>query len=392
MEKLIINIIENFHIIMLIIVVLCFIIPMIYTLTKRKKRKEKRDILDKRTIMIDSGISSNVVLILFHLVFFIFGLIIIYAATNTVENLSTMIFGIIFGITMCLIPVFISMKAIKTTIKVLNGKYIIILDELKDKYYYEDRSYNGDNIDDSGWRLYFKDYFKNYDKYVKFKDLKEGGNYKIGDKFYLVFLKGSNYPYMFAADKYNLAPSEKEKLKTIDEVAEYTKLEKFILETETQNQNVILNKKKIIKDFFDKSQKQTIIFFVFAALFALLFGIVIYKWYFNLIGLIVILFMFICFLLMSIVKIKYLFVIINNIKNDNYIISEDEVVSLNNEMRYSDSNKMISFKFKNYKKIVYADKKYFTDVVIGDKLYLIFVKGEKEPIKVYSVKNNILEK
>lgn len=392
MEKLIINLIENFHIIMLIIVVLCFIIPMIYTLTKRKKRKEKRDILDKPTIMIDSGISSNVVLILFHLVFFIFGLIIIYAATNTVENLSTMIFGIIFGITMCLIPVFISMKAIKTTIKVLNGKYIIILDELKDKYYYEDRSYNGDNIDDSGWRLYFKDYFKNYDKYVKFKDLKEGGNYKIGDKFYLVFLKGSNYPYMFAADKYNLAPSEKEKLKTIDEVAEYTKLEKFILETETQNQNVILNKKKIIKDFFDKSQKQTIIFFVFAALFALLFGIVIYKWYFNLIGLIVILFMFICFLLMSIVKIKYLFVIINNIKNDNYIISEDEVVSLNNEMRYSDSNKMISFKFKNYKKIVYADKKYFTDVVIGDKLYLIFVKGEKEPIKVYSVKNNILEK
>ena len=46
MEKLIINIIENFHIIMLIIVVLCFFIPMIYTLTKRKKRIENRDILD----------------------------------------------------------------------------------------------------------------------------------------------------------------------------------------------------------------------------------------------------------------------------------------------------------------------------------------------------------
>ena len=391
MEKLIINLIENFHIIMLIIVVLCFIIPMIYTLTKRKKRKVKRDILDKRTIMIDSGISSKIGLILFHLVFFAFGLIIIYVATNTAENLSTMIFGIIFGMAMCLIPIFISMKAIKNAIKVLNGKYIIILDELKDKYYYEDRSYNGDNIDHSGWRLYFKDYFKTYDKYVIFEDLKEGGNYKIGDKFYLVFLKGSNYPYMFAADEYNLAPSEKEKLKTIDETAEYIKLEKFVLETETQNQNVVINKKKIIKGFFDKSQKQTIIFSVFATLFALLFGIVIYKWYFNLIGLIVILFMFICFLLISIVKIKYLFGIINNIKNDNYTIKEDEVISLNNGMQYRDSNKMISFKFKNYKKIVYADKKYFTDVVIGDKLYLVFVKGEKEPIKVYNVKNSVID-
>ena len=53
---------------MLIIVILCFIIPIIYTLTK--KRKLKRYILDKRTIIIDLGISSNIGLILFHLVFF----------------------------------------------------------------------------------------------------------------------------------------------------------------------------------------------------------------------------------------------------------------------------------------------------------------------------------
>ncbi len=46
--------------------------------------------------MVDSGISSDIGLILFHLVFLVFGLIIIYVATNTAENLSTMIFGIIF--------------------------------------------------------------------------------------------------------------------------------------------------------------------------------------------------------------------------------------------------------------------------------------------------------
>lgn len=37
------------------------------------------------------------------------------------------------------------------------------------------------------------------------------------------------------------------------------------------------------------------------------------------------------------------------------------------------------------------NKKYFADVVIGDKLYLVFVKGEKEPIKVYNVKNSMVE-
>ena len=57
---------------------------------------------------------------------------------------------------MCLMPIIISLKTIKTAIKVLNGKYIIILDELKDKYYYEDHINNGDNIDHSGWHLYFK--------------------------------------------------------------------------------------------------------------------------------------------------------------------------------------------------------------------------------------------
>lgn len=388
MEKVIINFIEKIHIIWLIIVVLCFIIPMIYTLTKRKKRKVKRDILDKRTIMIDSGISSNIGLILFHLVFLVFGLIIIYVATNTAENLSTMIFGIIFGIAMCLIPIFISMKTIKTALKILNGKYVIVLDELKDKYYYQDRSYNGDNIDNSGWHLYFKDYFKTYDNYVKFKDLKEGGNYKIGDKFYLVFLKESNYPYIFAADEYNLAPSEKEKLKTIDEVAEYIKLEKFVLKKEIHNERIIINKKRIIEDF---CKNKSIIPDILIPIGILLFGIITYISFLQLILLIIILVIFLFFLIMGIYSVKYRLGIVKNIKNNNYKIKEDEVVSLNNRLSYSDSNKMISFKFKNYKGIVYADKKDFYDTKVGDKFYLVFVKKEKEPIKVYNVKNSMIE-
>ena len=116
MEKLIINLFENFHIIMLIIVVLCFIIPIIHTLIKKKKRKVKKDILNKKTIMVDSGIYYNVGLNLFLLIFFTIGLILIYLAIKYAENNFTMIFGIIFGIAMCLIPIIISLKTIKTAI------------------------------------------------------------------------------------------------------------------------------------------------------------------------------------------------------------------------------------------------------------------------------------
>ena len=52
---------------------------------------------------------------------------------------------------------------------------------------------------------------------------------------------------------------------------------------------------------------------------------------------------------MGIYSVKYRLGIVKNIKKNNYKIKEDEVVSLNNRLSYSDSNKMISFKFKNYK-------------------------------------------
>lgn len=114
--------------------------------------------------------------------------------------------------------------------------------------------------------------------------------------------------------------------------------------------------------------------------------------YFNLGAVITIVLAFLCLLIFTIIKIKYLVQIITNVKKDKYEIKEDEIVSLNNGIQYSDSNKMISFKFKNYKKIVYADKKYYDNPKIGDKFYLVFVKGDKEPIKVYDANYSLLEK
>lgn len=130
-------------------------------INQKKKRKVKKDILNKKTIMVDSGIYYNVGLNLFLLIFFTIGLILIYLAIKYAENNFTMIFGIIFGIAMCLIPIIISLNIIKTAIIVRNNKYVIILDELMDKYYYNDRAFSGENVDRSGWRLYFKAYDTN---------------------------------------------------------------------------------------------------------------------------------------------------------------------------------------------------------------------------------------
>lgn len=390
-ENLIIKFIENIHIVFIVVAILCFVIPMIYSVVKRKQRKKKRDILDSKTILIDSGVYGGVGFILFHLVFLLVGIIVIYAAITTAENTFSMIFGIVFGIAMCIIPIIISLNSIKTYIRVLNRNYVIIEDELMDKFYYQDRSYHGEGIDQSGWRLYFKHYFKKYDKYVKFRDLREGDNYQIGEKFYLVFVKGGNL-YKFRAKEYTLAPSEKDKLKTIDDVKDYVDLEEFVLEKEIPSETIVINKERIINDFFDKKRKRGLVFDILLPIAILLFGIIIYISFSVLFELILVFAVFVFFLIMNIIHIKHILNMIKQIKNNNYEVKEDEIVSLNSRLSYSDSNKMISFKLKNYKKIVYQDRKYFADVKEGDKLYLVFVKGEKEPIKVYNAKYSTISK
>lgn len=385
MENIFMLVIQNMNITLIVSIIICLVIPFIFIISRNKKRKVKRDILDKKTIMIDSGISGEIVWIIFLSLFFVVGLILVYLSITKEFSIS----GIIGGSIFCIIPTLITLMIIKITINILRGNYVIIEDELMDKHYYADpRSNNAF----SGWLLYFKYFFKKYNNYVKVQSLREGNNYKIGDKFYLVFVKGNSIPYVFSAKEYKLDQSEKENLKTIDDIDDYTKLKEFVLEKNVDtNENIILTPKKIINDFFNKSRKQTFIFVIFLPIFLLILGIVSYNLFFNIPALIIISIVFVVFLFMCIIIIKHYITIINNIKNNNYKIKSDEIISLNARIPYSDSNTTISFKFKNYKKIVYAEKKDFTDVKIGDKFYLVFVESSKEPINVYNVKNTIID-
>lgn len=386
-ENIIVSFFDHIEIVLFVVAVFCFIVPMAYTMIKRGRKKVHKDVLNKRTIMIDSGISSKIALTLFLLVFLIVGMIVIYLAIYKSENLYTMIAMIVMGIIFCLVPSIIGFHIIKTAIKVLNKKYVIVLDQLMDIYYYNEVE-SDFNHDHSGWQLYFKDFFKVYNQYVKIRNIGEGNKYNKGDLFYLVFVKGSRTPYVFAANEYTLDPSERDKLKTLEEAKDYIKLKKFTLETEVYNGKKMINSNTIIHDFFGKDEKRTLLFFGLISIFLLIVCIGISS--FSLVASIVVLLVLICILFIAIVKIKYLYSIIRKIKRSQYEIKIDEVISVNENLQYSDSNQITSIKFKNYDKIVYTNKKENYNAQVGDSFYLVFVKGETTPIHVYNTKNSIL--
>ena len=388
MENIILSFFENIHIVFFAIFILSFFIPITITIARNKKKDK---ILDKYSIFLDSGISKRVFAIFAMLLFFAIGLIIIYLSSreyNLDKNKS--VTGMVFSLFFIIPPIIFIINTLKESIKILTGKYVIVVDELMDKYYYNDHS-SADQTDHSCWCLYFKDYFKKYNAKVKIESLKRGNSAKEGDKFYLVFIKGCKSPYIYECKKYTLEESEKDKLKKLDEAKSYINIKEFVLEKIVQNEKIVINKSTIKKDFTKAGHRKTAIIYIFLCIFLMIFLSMCILEFKNLLATIILLLATVFWIFMTIIKIKYVFKIYSNINKGNFKIKEDEVISLNNRIQYSDSNHVINFKFKNYKKLVYEDKRVYHDTQIGDKFYLVFVKGEKEPIKVYNSKNSIVE-
>lgn len=371
----------------LIIFLLSFVIPITITLIRRKNRK-KGGILNKNSLIIDSDVFSKISIIWFLLFFIIVGMILIYFALTKTSILSNKIIGIIFGGIICLISTIIIINNLKEYIKIKTGNYIIVLDELSDKYYYNDTNRSADSSDLSKWQLFFKDYFKKYNLYVPLRDFGLGRKYNIGDKFYLVFLKGDNIPYIYSLKEYILDESEKNKLKTLEAAKEFINAKEFILKTNLEKKSI--GKDTLIADF-KTTHKKNAIMDVFICLFSLiccLIPIFIFK---HIVASIITSIIFIFFAFSAITKIKYVHSIIKNIKLNQFKIKIDVLKSLDKLVDFKNLNQITSFRFENYKKIVFADKKDYNKINIGDEFYLVFVKGEKEPIKVYKVKDSILE-
>lgn len=373
----------------LLIFILCFALPIVIITSRRKKREKYKEFLNKKSIMLSYNILSKISLMWFLLFIIILGIIVIYLISVQSGTFSSKIPGIIFGGIMCLIPSIIILNNLKVLLRIQTGQYVIVLDELSDKYHYSDNRTNENDY--SEWKLFFKDYFKKYNVYVPIKSLKLGNKYNIGDKFYLVFVKGNTLPYIYPLQEYTLDELEKNKLTTLEKAKNFINIKEFTLETNNINfEKRTINKKILIADFNKWGHKKTVIIDIFICLFLLVFGLISIFIFKNVLAFIITVLIFIFFLFITVVKIQFVYTITKNIKCGYFEIKKDEVISLNNGVEFQDSNSVISFKFKNYKSIVFADKKDFNNVSIGDEFYLIFVKNEKKPINVYKVNDVIL--
>ena len=390
-EEIISSFFGRIEIVLVIIAVLFFIIPVIVNLFRRLKMENSITTLNKYSIIFNSRMFFRICLISLLVFFFVTGIFLIFVAQTTTKIVLNKVIGFIFGGAFCVISIILITKILKEFVKVINSQYVIVIDELSDKYYYKEWLVSRDSIDHSRWQLYFKDYFKKYNKYIGIKDSAKGIDYNIGDKFYLVFIKGNNYPYIFPLKKFILADSEKVKLKSLDEAKDFIKLKEFVSENINLKEKIIINKERIKKDFANQGHLRTAIIEIIISIFLVGFMLMSIFCFKNLIATIVITSMMTLFVFLTVVKLKYVIEINRNINNGNIKVKQDEVISLNNSIEYRDSNEMISFKFKDYQKIVFANKDEYSDAKIGDEFYLIFIKGEKEPIKVYNLKNSILD-
>lgn len=370
---------EHLGTIMMLVFLLMFATPFIRK-SKKKNRKEGKVVLTPKTIVSESGLSYQLPVIIFLGIFLLSGIMIIFTGISMSSNVTNKIFTIIFGSIFVLIPLLIIENILKKNIQILTGNYVVLKDVLKDKDYYIS---SGDDKDEY-YYLFFENYFERFDKKLSVgKSVYQEAN--IGDEFYLVFAKKS--VYAFNARYYDF--NDYSKSIHIEELDEYLNVKEFELEKNTEI--IHINKKRITDDFLDDGERKTCIIFLLSSLFviAIAVGAIMLDtgWVANLI---VVLFAA-AWIFLAAVKIKYVIGIVWNIKKGNFRIKRDRVVSLNDNIDYKDSNMMTSFKFENYKKIVYAKKKDYNDVAVGDDFYLVFVKGEEEPVRAYHCKQSVLE-
>lgn len=370
---------ENLELLFIIIFLLCIILSMVISIIKFYSIKEDKSILTSKTIFVHSRLLQNIFLWFFLIVFLlIMGLLLIYLGITIKMEIANKIASLSIGSILIFLSLKIIIKIFVKCKRILNGDYVIVEDILSEK----DVHYNSN--DNEVCLLYFENYFRKYNKEI-IVDKIIFSKCKKGDKFYLVFTK--NNVYAFNSCDYEL--ESREKVISIDSLSNYIKLTEFKIDKNIEN--IRINKKRLIDDFFDKSQKKTIFISLAILIFLILPLALVLFVYYDILAFIIVLVVFIFWSFLSVVKIKYVIDIIRNIKNDNYKVKVDTLISINDRVSFKDSNDIMSFKFKNYKKIIYEDKKKYSDANIGDEFYLVFVKGERNPIKIYNTKSTIME-
>lgn len=343
----------------------------------RSQNDYDKQILDAKMIK-QKVMKGLLISTLFLLIFVITCGYVIFSLCRYGINLKSFIISFVVCATFGAIPLCFIIKEIRIIYKINKGDFVVFEDGLADKEIV--RSHDSEGQNHTTYKLYFFKYFKKYDKSINV-DYKVYEKSCIGDFFYIVIC--NKQVFVFNEKEYQLDASIP--IISIEETENYFKRKKNRKIEEIIDEIPLVDNKYIRKDIFDSSRKGTFMMLFISDLFliGMLAGIIAFSENISIMACIVVFIMLLAFVGVTVIQIRRLYKILKDLKNEHYCILIDNVVSLNNNVEFKDSNDITSFKFKKCGYTVFEKKKKFKNVNIGDEFYLVFINSMKEPIKVY---------
>lgn len=325
--------------------------------------------LTPKTIFVKNRLLVLILLALLSVTFIPFGILLLMSFFTTRE-----IIMLIIGLALILASIIAVGVHLKTDIKILQGKYEIHEDLLKDKNRHT-TNYNDGNRSRT-YHLYFEKQFKADNKPILCarKDYFES---KIGDKFYIIYC--DKLRYAFNESSYTLSDTSK-----IEQTVKRSNSAKNTVSNTDKKELTI----QIIKnDFLIKGKHLKTILMLLVCAIAISAGFIgIVKSNQDIIPKIALGLMSIFLLFFLITKIFYVSKIFSNLNKNKFTISTEKITKIG-DTAYRNSNNILKLKFEKYNKYVIVHKPDFPDIKEGDSCHLVFVESESIPIRVYDTRN-----
>lgn len=280
---------------------------------------------------------------------------------------------------MIAIPLFVIINTYKKYKELMeNANYVITIDILKEK---ECVANSVDENKHMRYYLYFKDYFKMYNKKIRV-DFQTYRKVDIDEQCYLIFAPKYG-PVFFKENDYELV--EADKIIKANKLSDYINVKK--IDPKKTKETINIDKEQIISDI-KKDEISSILISILTTIITACVTVLVYFTAKTIVMIPALLTILI--LCIPIYKIARIIFIITKLKKDEYNIKTDKVIAIDKNIKFKDSNKFISFTFENFNSTVKTNRNDFSEVTVEEELYLVFVKGITSPIKVYQKKHSTL--
>jgi len=339
-------------------------------------KNEKKQLLTKE-IIAKKLLSGKLLFIVGSIPFLLIGIYMLITKIESTDIAEIIVLRTI-AFLMIAIPIYVIISTNRKYQELLKGNYVITIDTLKDK---ECVSSGHNSARRLHYYLYFKDYFKTYNRKISV-DFQEYRKVDIDDPCYLIFSQ-KYAPVFFKENDYELV--ETDKIIKADKLSDYINVKKIV--SKKTKETINIDKEQIISDIKNDEIGSILI----SALTTIITACVTVLVYFTAKTIVMIpALLTILILCIPIYKIARIIFIITKLKKDEYSIKTDKVIAIDKNIKFKDSNKFISFTFENFNSTVKANRNDFSEVAVEEELYLVFVKGITSPIKVYQKKHSTL--